>query len=614
MMNKKIEILMLGLFVLGSCSKSEQEPAVSQYEEQANDDEQVKPFSLTLEGDLDSDLVQDDEARAFAFDVKATGPELKMTEESIPSVAIIANANKSIVYYLDINWSKTAGRNHLYFKDIEVARDRFNRVINLAPNQDWYIMGYLGGTFDNATRQVRYNPNGTTLNANGAQPTVKRVPVVFPWTKLDVKYYGTKQLALSGKDRIKFKTLGMMMRLQLTNNFSSTVRVKSIKYQSNALTTTEGYYNLSVANLPLPTSTAAALPAWVSNGMAEPSYTLASATGTALNVDIQAGRQSQYSFLVWGMPVATVPTAPVTHVLADVSRLNGTTVETYPKMSSLYIWGSTNVPKERSRRKISASVRREKTALEYFGKNYAGPRHLNVVNAATAETTTTAAWGSIPLFTYSEASKANALRTGWRVPAYKDARGLFLPNITGDDIKFSGSTTLILRDFAIRVNGQESNYTDIYKNGTTVYALRFDGNQRKLYSAWRYSYSEAGGATIESVYLGPNYKGSVDDIAQASFWSLHVNDIIKRSYRSSYYIVNNGQETRSGFPNFWAIHETVPNLTAGPRHWAIGSKDANGVPQMTHARHIDRRTREELPSNSHIIPIEAVEAVPTWHD
>lgn len=610
-MKKNIALLMLGFALLGSCSQSAQEQDTAAQAEQSHSNQKAEPINLSLEGTLDTDLPQDEEARAFAFNVGAGGATLKMTEESIPSVAVIANADKSILYYININWSKTSGQNHLYFKDVDISRDIFNRPINLATNQRWYIMGYLGGTFNSATRQVTYNPNGTTLNASGDQPTIKNVPVAFPWTELEVKHYGQRQLALA-KERIRFRTLGMMMRLTLKNDFSSNVRIKSIKYESNALTTTSGSYNLNSNNLP--TTNTTTLPRWTSSGVVEPSYTLANTSGSALNLTLAPNTTSTQSFLVWGMPVATAPANPMTHVIADVSRLSGNTVETYPKMSSLYVWGSTNMPKERSRRKISAIVEREKMALEYFGKNYVGHNGFNVANAAVAEMTTTADWGSIPLFTYAETSKVNALRAGWRVPAYKDARGLFIPNITGDDVKFIGNIVLTLRDFAIRVNGQEANYTDIYKNGPTVYALRFDGNQRKLYSAWKYSYSEATGATIESIYLGPNYKGGINEISQEAFWTKHANDIIKRSYRSSYYIINNGQDSRIGYPNFWALNETVPNLTPGARHWGIGSKDANGVAQMSHARHVDRRTRQELPSNSHIIPIEAVEATPTWHD
>lgn len=609
MKNKNIALLALALLVLGSCSKSDVEPASVQQRENANALGQATPFSLSLEGDLDSDLPQDDdEARAFAFDVKPTGPELKMTEESIPSVAVIANADKSIVYYININWSKTPGRNHLYFKDVEVSTDLFGKPVNLTANQRWYIMGYLGGEFNRATQDVVYNPNGTGLTASGDQPTVKNVPVAFPWAELEVKHYGQKQLALA-KEKIRFRTLGMMMRLTLKNDFSSAVRVKSIKYQTNVLTTTAGRYKLNTGNLPATTATT--LPSWVSDGnsTAEPTYGLANTDGTA--VDLAAGATSTQSFLVWGMPVATKPTAPMTHVIANVSRLNGATEETYPKMSTLYVWGSTNMPKERSRRKISALVEREKMALEYFAKDYAGPNRLNVLNQATAENTSSA---GIPLFSYAEASKANALRTGWRVPYYKDARGLYIVDLIGDNVQFTGSTTKTLSDIDIRVNGVEKKYTDIFRNGSTVYALRFDGDSRKIYSAWRYNFSVAGGATIEAVYLGPNYKGGINDIAQASFWTLHANDIIKRSYSTSSYTINGGQETRSNIAHFWALSESVPDLSnpTGYRRWTIGLNRTTGIAELSHVRHASRGV--DIPSNSHIIPMEAVETVPTWHD
>lgn len=619
MMNKKIAVLILGLFVLGSCTKSEQEPASTQQAGQTNTLGHVTPFSLTLEGGLDGDLSHSSEARAFAFEVASEGPKLKMTEESIPSVAIIANTDKSVVYYLNINWRKTAGQNHLYFKDEEITTDLFGQAINLSASNQWYIMGYLGGEFDPVTRQVRYNPNGTSLNANGVEPTVKRVPVVFPWAKLEVKHYGANQLALSGQDRIKFKTLGMMMRLQLTNKFSSPVRVKSIKYQSNALTTTAGYYDLNLTNLPA-TSNTTTLPLWVGSGSVEPSYTLVDANGGALNVDISANGTSPHSFLVWGMPKTVASgTTPMTHVLADVTRLSGTTEEAYPKMGSLYIWGSTNMPIERSRRKISAQLYREKMALEYFAKNYVGHNGFNVANQAVAQTTTSLAWGGIPLFTYTQASKANALTSDWRVPGYKDARALYnidlsnnLANI--EALKFSGNVIHTVSGQSVRVNGVAKTYTDVYRTGATIYALRFDDDGKRLYSAWRYSFSTATGATIESVYLGPNYKGSIADISQASFWSLHQNDIVKRFYLRSYYVAD---QIYSTFAHFWALTDTsVTELGAsasGERRWVMGYKNAQGEYYLTHRQHY-YTNGAPMPSTAHIIPIEAVEATPTWHD
>lgn len=616
-MNKKIALLTLSLIIFGSCSKSGQEADTATQNEPTQRAGSELPISLSLDGTLDSDLPQDEEARAFAFNITSTGPELKMTEESIPSVAIISNANKSIVYYININWSKTAGQNHLYFKDLEVTTDLLGKPINLTTNQRWYIMGYVGGTFSPTTRRVEYSPNGTSLNGSDTQPTVKNIPVAFSWTELEVKHYGQKQLALA-KDRIRFKTLGMMMRLTVKNNFSSNVRVKSIKYQSNALTTTSGYYNLNVANLPATTATT--LPSWTSNNSTEPSYTLANANGSTLNLDLAPNATSTQSFLVWGMPTSPAPTSAMTHVIANVSRLDGTTEETYPKMSSLYVWGSTNKPKERTRRKISAIVEREKMALEYFAKDYTGHNGFNVTRLATVDRYTGTAWGNIPLFSYTQASRSGALQTGWRVPAYKDARGLYnvdlsnnLANVSA--LKFGGNRIHTVSGQSVRVNGVANTYTDIYQTGSTIYALRFDGNGKKLYSAWRYNFSESTGATIEAVYLGPNYKGSINDVSQASFWVLHKDDIIKRFYARSYYTAA-GEVFRT-FAHFWALSDTsITELGAsasGQRRWVLGYLDDQGIPYLAHRQHY-YPDGSPMISNAHIIPIEAVETTPTWHD
>lgn len=616
-------IMFLGLALLGSCSRDAQEPEAIQTSQH---NQNAKPISLVLEGDLDGDLneqgdnlvTENEEARAFAFEVASSGSRLKMTEENIPSVAIIANEAKTRAYYISINWSKTKDTNHLYYKDQELKTDLLGQTIDLDLGNKWYITGYLGGNFNPRNRRITYDPNGTTLQATSNNaPTVKNVPVFFPWTPLEVKHYGTSyQLALSGENKIRFKTLGMLMRITLRNDFSSSIRVKNLKYQTNALTTTSGYYDLSINNLPS-TNITNTLPSWNSDRKAEPTYTLADAQGTALrNLDIAAGATYSSSFLVWAMPNSTRPNRPVTHVMAEVSRLNAASEETLPKMSSLYVWGSTNMPRERSRRRIVARIYREKMSLEYFAKTYVGHDGFNVANQA--KESAFASGTNIPLYTYTEATKTNAFMAGWRTPRYAEARGLYLVDINNPYIlDFSGNGRHTTRG-NIRVNGEDQSYTDIYQMGSTIYALRFDGNNRKLYSAWRYTFNRDRGVTIEAVYLGPNYKGNIDDIRQTSFWTLHANDIVRRFYVTSLYSVGLGieyQET-SHIVNFWCEADgTLGESYIPQRRWYVGVTFRGDDPHMSHIQYTYSGGNTPQPSTSHVIPIQSTrERTPTWND
>lgn len=142
---------------------------------------------------------------------------------------------------------------------------------------------------------------------------------------------------------------------------------------------------------------------------------------------------------------------------------------------------------------------------------------------------------------------------------------------------------------SIRVNGQAKLYRDTYWNGgPTIYALRFQNTQntdKYQYSAFRYTLEPGGsypynikGICIEAVYLGPHYKGNLEDVRKSDFWNFHKTDYVSRFYPPVVATDASGSKTQGYFyPMTW-----VRESSGGYNHlcWGWGvSKDnlLNGV-------------------------------------
>ncbi len=133
---------------------------------------------------------------------------------------------------------------------------------------------------------------------------------------------------------------------------------------------------------------------------------------------------------------------------------------------------------------------------------------------------------------------------------------------------------------SIRVNGQAKLYRDTYWNGgPTIYALRFQNTQntdKYQYSAFRYTLEPGGsypynikGIRIEAVYLGPHYKGNLEDVRKSDFWNFHKTDYVSRFYPPVVAADASGSKTQRYFyPMTW-----VRESSGGYNHlcWGMGS-------------------------------------------
>lgn len=568
------------LFLLTSCERKSNEP---QTQTRSNSDT-IQELCITLDGVLtlnDEELINEEEIRSFAFtNTTKDGTRLQMTEKNISSILIISNKAKNKVYYLQAEWRKTKGKNHLSISGLSITKDLYNQNINIQANEEWYMTGFIGGTLDKANKKVQFNPNEEKLFATGTSATIRSVPVYFPWIKLNITKQKNGIIDIkTSKDAIKFKTLGMMIALEVSSQFDENVRVKNLYIESNALSTTKGYYDLSITSLPA-TSDIITLPTWIRDGDNEPRYKLHQSNGKSLQLDLKPQQTYSSKFLLWAMPNKATPATPITHVMAHAVRLKNGIEQNYPRMESLYIWGSNKMPRERTRRLFKASIYRPHMPIEYFATKYIGQDGWGIDLLDQAQPTTPTpeqpnAKGL--LFGLNALERADALKSPWSVPRFGQSHGL-LPqprSTTG----ISKSTMYLDEDYPdfkiiypnvpVRDTSGEFTQTTSYEpypqnSEALMYAYTFENykGNNNLLSAMRVRLTENKDMEIKSIYLGPHYKGSITEIAQSNFWEQHKGQEVERLY------VNSIRYYRSPNAKLYAPTDFVqaPNFAVAKRY------------------------------------------------
>lgn len=355
-----------------------------------------------------------------------------------------------------------------------------------------------------------------------------------------------------------------MMRIQLTNEMDYSARYKKIWFQTNALNTNNGYYKIDSSSLPaIPTNTnteVAGSGTWVPASTTEPSYTFYKDEKFSIVEDVVVASKQTHSnyYLVWAMPTTPAPTAPVTHLLAEAKRLSSSmTEEATPKMNAVYIWGSTNMPQEDTKRILKTRLVRPKAALEFFSKEYVKSTETSFPPYPNTNT------NGVDLWDYNQISDPYFVKAGWHIPNYYEGVALMVP-VENYALKFGVDKEFPVPNVPTIVNGERKNSLDRFlmssQHSDIIYALRFDDEKKDQYSAWRYTKDANKNIKVECVVLGPSYKGSISDIAKESFWSYHQMDIIKREYpiaasmkydNNPYYYYEYNYTDRKDTPAFW---------------------------------------------------------------
>lgn len=556
-------VLLLGFF---SCDKD------SDNNQPNVDVKQEGNLSLNLEAALPVEELRSLKYEIAPLQEGGIGGKMIMPLEEKPlhSICAISNEAGTKTYYFNLEWRKTAGENHFYVQeDKKVDIDRRlvgsdGKPIGLSSaTEKWFISGLL--TYDKShidvvNKTISYSPNANLLKAMSDQvntQTGKRdnlemdIPLYFDWIPLKVSNDGISVQSLfkdtpDVNNRIKMKPLGVMMRVEVTNKNSYPVKVKGMRVFSTVVNPSTG--KISFANH-TKSKTSEDLPYESQNTSEDYSFDVEDFT-------LQGKQRYANYFLLWGMP--TKPNSSSTayykgrkfsQFLLDVEFLNTAVAEEdRPKMTTLYVWGSdNNNPRHNSRAKIDAQIVRPQSVLEYYSKGYAKQdrtfspnRTLYQITKAlfNQEKNSYPGWRALK---YLEADiigngtlTANMKRNP-NAPGYKETLNLNYPDKVGPNFV----------DFAVRIaNG------DVTEK---LYMLRFDdkvtngATNRFQYSAWRYTRNIGNRyGAIESIYLGPAFKGNIWDVAKEEFWQLHQADIVQRVYSSGQtdYVVG-GNTSRS---------------------------------------------------------------------
>lgn len=522
-----LALALFGLFV--SCDKAA-EPALNG--PATRESARIVQLDLSLEADVNFEVEGEDleVMRSLSYKVGPNGTQRDVLPEGkvLHSLCIISSEDGAESYYVPLDWKKVPGDDSFKLEVIDVKQQGGAGITSLDEDKKWYIKGYM--TYNKANikdKRVDYAPNGSgslilkPLSGNDAQQM--DVPLYFDWTPLyiDPKHNGveaqnTKALkAKVNNKNIVIRPFGSMARITLSNKESYDVKIKGLSLRSTVATPSHGYVDLSTFSAPNATTQDLGYkPAVVSDAVA---------IGLADTPVVQASKEYQKSYVLWLMP-QSVPSGKKagTHLLANVARqLNGRDAE-FPKMSSLYVWGSASkkAPGNGKRFLLAAEVHRPKLGLEYVSKGYKQGRDRQPTFGPRGTTK----------FKFPEMN--GYVPAGYRNMSYNDAyilgwHGLYYSQIGG--VKSGHVNGWIAgEDY-----GGDSRWQKLgTASSNVVYALRFmsvKGN--KQYTAWRYQPGSPN--KIQCVYLGPNFKGDFEDIKKADFWKLHEGDIVSREFNTT---------------------------------------------------------------------------------
>lgn len=541
---------------------------------------------FSLEGDA-----PEDDLRALDITLTDKGASADYRKaQTFSSVCVLVNKARTKAYYFNVTWTRKAGSSALTTTTTPTTT-LDGTPITLSTREEWYLTGYLGGTYTHANKRVSYKPNPNVLTGLQKGGTQNRdIPVFFPWVKLKLTNGQSGSFVLSkfvdpansSDTKIKFQILGTILRVNLKNNnvkrlanTSYGIVVKDMVFESNVMTTSDGYYNLALAGLPAVTSTNAST--YVPTSTTERRYTFADANTTHKGIVLASGATHTRSYLVWATPTNTSEAKPVTHLMASVKRLNSSGAQmALPVMNNLFIWGSRGKPQHGTKVAVNTNIVRAKTAWEYLRDGY----YQNGV-----------------VFEHKQEESTLAVPAGTGIPTYNQLAVFTDHNEVGanrppSSIVFSSSKTFtngtyISNDWFVRTIGMIgrttvpglnltvkaptpttrgifyilSGYRNMQGNGEVALtnSKSFQGltqGSKDFYCATRIT-SSTSTANIKQVYLGPNYVGPEHAPFEDSFYTKYASDVVTRTYPpviGSFYGLNNASGTITG-PVTWTVRE-----------------------------------------------------------
>lgn len=607
-----VALPILSVFLLGSCSKdSEEVLSPSSPKVSATLEGEGPELELSLEATMGEDM------RMLSFDqVDARTPEV--VGDSIEVLCIVRSTSATDEpVYRKIWWKKDAAQGNKI--RLHKHKFKFPAGYELAQGKEWYIMGVIGGEWNEATKRLNVVPDipsspDLVTNNNKTLRKEMRVPAVSKWVRIPTNAQG-EFVFQDGSEVVTYTSMpfqaqGALIQHRIDRNTSkSRMRLWGFKMVSTAFSF-EGYFDLSPANLaPLNNSTAghknSGMLQWVATGEnTDKEYPVTNADVTeyvkdfrmAAGVDIAPESQVDQNLVatIWVMPTGVDLEKARTNVFLDVVPSGrGWNPESTSRLPS-YGANHTKLLKTGDFAKITSVIHRPKLAIEYMAeynvRRNDQTRQWETVGDQRVE-------GSSRIFATGHGPEADSeLRwleaknhgiMGYHLPTRPEWEGVIPMASTDADgrlnFKQDGDKYEVTKNVQVGLGATPAPVGLHIKNdgaNKTVYAIHFidDATGNKMRVAYRYrllpnpemaqfagqvaprvqmrlnGMLEAPRAgydydplknvppsadlirstdylSVEMMYLGAYFLGTIDDIAQESWWSAQrTEDVVTRFF------------------------------------------------------------------------------------
>lgn len=586
----------LSLFLLASCDKTGEVVLPNENGVESVDGNEGAVVELSLEAVVGEDM------RAMGFD-QSNPRTPEVAPDSIEVLCIVRSSDASDApVYRVVKWK----RDETTQNRIRLHKHRFKLLENhqIAPDKKWYIMGVIGGTWDNESKQLAVSTeNIQTLHK--ATKVNLNVPAVSKWVEIPTNSKGEFIFQEENNitySQMPFHSQGALVQHKIAGNTSEhDMRIGSFTVVSTAFSF-KGHYDLSVNQLPALDNSSAGhkhsgMLKWIASGASEnKEYVFTNANITEYKHTFQLPEElvsaasstgdGDKVMTFWVMPTGQEVGKARTNVFLDATASGGSYA---PKVRHLPSYGKNHdkILKNGDFAKITSVIHRPKLAIEYMAEY--NVRRNNKVrdwvkagdlreNGSSREFAEDHGVNAASELRWLEAKEHGI--NGYHLPTRPEWEGV-IPFGQNDNerINLKNDATPVTMTKNVRVGGVDATVQMIRKidaANKTAYAIHFIGNNsgNKMRVAYRYRVldnpdmpSEWLGKdvptlimrqtnrleapngdrdqryvgrsvkmisvaylSVEMIYLGEYFLGTIDDIANDAWWSSdqHNADMVKR--------------------------------------------------------------------------------------
>ena len=505
---------LIGTTILASCNKNNEQITPNSYTEIETELEGAE-IELSLESSLE------DDARALTFNQSdARKPEVEVG--GIDVLCIIRSNKNDQPIYKTIKWQRDAKiKNRIYLRK---HRFKFPKGTKTAKGKKWYILGVIGGNWNEAQKRLSFSTNRVS-NTDKTRSVTLDVPAVSKWVEIPTEANGDFIFQKEGKkvvySQIPFHSQGAFVQHRIDQNTSGhDMTVSSFSVVSTAFSF-EGYYDLSTNNLPPVGNTRVGhkhgeVLRWVAGGentnkeYAETNKSIKEYSHEfTLPAPIKIGKGAKATAnqvaTFWVMPTGVSTDKARTNVFVKATASGGSYT---PKVLRLPSYGKNHASVLRTGdlAKLTSIMHRPKLGIEYMAE-YNIKRKVNGADwgangtrkpsGSTNQLATNHGRDAVSGLTYDEATAAADAISGYHLPNKEEWSSVLPMGVFQASSTISGPKTFS----ATTVKAQVGNSTADYQyqirqtppaNGKgvgTIYALHFVDNKNgnKMRVAYRYS-------------------------------------------------------------------------------------------------------------------------------